>query len=75
MVSAGFLFEPGNAADLACQITRLLEDLALRDRMGLAGRQRFENGFRWETVIERYYRPLLLPQCRRTRAVNGLHAV
>ena len=54
----GSLFEPGNAADLACQITKLLNDPDLRRRMGLAGRQRFEEEFQWETVVERYYRPL-----------------
>jgi glycosyltransferase involved in cell wall biosynthesis len=71
----GLLFEPGDPADLARQIARLIDDRALRRQMGLAGRQGFEEEFRWETVIERYYRPLLIPQCRRTRAANGLHAV
>jgi glycosyltransferase involved in cell wall biosynthesis len=58
----GLLFEPGDPADLARQIIRLLDDPALRDRMGAAGRQRFEEEFTWETVIERYYRPLLTPE-------------
>jgi glycosyltransferase involved in cell wall biosynthesis len=60
----GLLFEPGDPSSLAHQIVRLLDDPALRHRMGLAGRQRFEEEFRWEIVIERYYRPLLIPQCR-----------
>ena len=34
----GLLFEPGDPADLARQIARLLDDPALRRRMGLAGR-------------------------------------
>ena len=55
----GLLFEPGDAVDLARKITRMLDDPLLRKQMGLAGRQRFENEFTWETVIERYYRPLL----------------
>jgi glycosyltransferase involved in cell wall biosynthesis len=55
----GLLFEPGDAADLARQIARLLDDPPLRRRMGLAGRARFEEEFTWETVIERYYRPML----------------
>ena len=55
----GLLFEPGDAVDLAHKITRMLDDPLLRKQMGLAGRQRFEDEFTWETVIERYYRPLL----------------
>ncbi len=55
----GLLFEPGDPAGLARQIARLLDDAPLRKRMGLAGRQRFEQEFTWETVIERHYRPLL----------------
>ncbi len=55
----GLLFEPGNAADLAQKIARLLDDEGLRRQMGLAGRMRFEQDFTWEIVIERYWRPLL----------------
>ena len=55
----GLLFEPGDPVDLARQIARLLDDPDLRRRMGLAGRKRFEDEFTWETVIERYWRPLL----------------
>jgi glycosyltransferase involved in cell wall biosynthesis len=58
----GLLFEPGNAADMARQIARLLDDSSLRRQMGVAGRKRFEEEFRWETVIERYYRPLFRRQ-------------
>jgi len=58
----GLLCEPGDAADLARQIARLLDDPALRRQMGLAGRRRFENDFTWQTVIERHWRPLLLPR-------------
>ena len=57
----GLLFEPGDPADLARQIARLLDDPDLRQQMGLAGRKRFEEDFTWETVIERHWRPLLLP--------------
>ena len=32
---------------------------ALRERMGLAGRQRFEEHYAWDVIIERHYRPLL----------------
>jgi len=55
----GLLCEPGAPADLASKIARLLDDPELRHEMGLAGRRRFEADFSWETVIERYWRPLL----------------
>lgn len=35
---AGFLFEPGDGADLAAHVTRLADDPLLRERMGLAAR-------------------------------------
>jgi len=57
----GRLFEPGNAQDLARQIEVLLDDPRMRERMGEAGRQRFEQRFDWAAVIERHYRPLLRP--------------
>ncbi len=68
--TTGLLFEPGDAADLARKIARLLDDPALRRRMGLAGRQRFEDEFTWQTVIERYYRPLLARRVRTPAARN-----
>ena len=40
----GLLFEPGDPADLARQIARLLDDPDLRRRMGLAGRQAVRGG-------------------------------
>jgi glycosyltransferase involved in cell wall biosynthesis len=55
----GFLCEPGNAPELVEKIERLLDDAPLRERMGLAGRRRFEEEFTWDAVIERGYRPLL----------------
>ncbi len=57
--ATGLLFEPGDAADLARKIARLLDDSILRSEMGIAGRRRFEDEVTWETVIERYYQPLL----------------
>jgi len=62
----GLLCEPGDPGDLAAKIARLLDDPDLRREMGLAGRRRFEADFTWETVIERYWRPLLT--ARRTAA-------
>ena len=55
----GLLFEPGDPADLARQIARLLDDSDLRRRMGLEGRRRFEEEFTWQGVIDRHWRPLL----------------
>ncbi len=63
----GLLFEPGDPVDLARAIARLLDDPGLRNRLGLAGRERFEAEFTWETVIERHWRPLL---SARTAAVG-----
>ncbi len=60
----GLLFEPGDAADLAQEIARLLDDEVLRRQMGLAGRKRFEEDFTWETVIDRHWRPLLPERAR-----------
>jgi glycosyltransferase involved in cell wall biosynthesis len=61
----GLLCEPGDPAELARKIATLLDDSALRRRMGLAGRKRFEDDFTWEGVIERYWRPLLRRPVRR----------
>ncbi len=61
----GLLCDPGDPADLARKIATLLDDPSLRRRMGLAGRKRFEDDFTWETVIERYWRPLLHEPVRR----------
>ena len=67
----GLLFEPGDPADLARQIGRLLDDPELRRRMGLARRRRFEEDFVWEDVIERYFRPLLTQRHAGTEAYGG----
>jgi len=55
----GLLCEPGSAVDLADKIERLLDDSALRERLGKAGRKRFEEEYSWDVIIERHYRPLL----------------
>jgi glycosyltransferase involved in cell wall biosynthesis len=57
--ATGLLFEPGDAEDLARKIETLLDDPALRERMGLAGRRRFEEHYAWDVIIEKHYRPLL----------------
>jgi glycosyltransferase involved in cell wall biosynthesis len=57
----GLLFEAGNAGDLAQKIEILLNHHTLREQMGTAGRERFERYFRWDVIIDRDYRPLLVP--------------
>jgi glycosyltransferase involved in cell wall biosynthesis len=66
---SGLLCEPGDPADLALKIGRLLDDPDLRRLMGLAGRKRFEDEFVWEDVIERYFRPMLSHRRVGSRAV------
>lgn len=54
----GLLFAPGDAAELAGCLARLLEDAPLRHRLGAAGRQRAAR-FDWAEIIHRDYLPLL----------------
>ncbi len=49
----GFLFEQGNAAELAAKIQRLWEEPALCRRMGLAGRAKAEREFGQEAYHQR----------------------
>jgi glycosyltransferase involved in cell wall biosynthesis len=60
----GLLFDPGSAADLARKVDGLLDDRELRRRLGEAGRRRFEEHYAWDVIIERHYRPLLVPRKR-----------
>jgi glycosyltransferase involved in cell wall biosynthesis len=62
--ATGLLCEPGDAADLAAKIAALLDDAGLRQRLGTAGRLRFEECYAWEVIVERHYRPLLGPAWR-----------
>jgi glycosyltransferase involved in cell wall biosynthesis len=57
--TTGLLFDPGDVDDLAEKIERLLNDASLRERMGVAGRRRFEEFFTWDAIIARHYRRLL----------------
>jgi glycosyltransferase involved in cell wall biosynthesis len=57
--STGLLCQPGDPDDLARQLEVLLDDAGLRQRMGLAGRRRFEQEFDWNVVIANHYLPLL----------------
>lgn len=57
----GLLCRPGDVEDWMRQISRLLDNAPLRQLLGDAGRRQFEERFRWETVIQRQYVPLLSP--------------
>jgi glycosyltransferase involved in cell wall biosynthesis len=59
--ATGLLCEPGDPVDLARKIETLLDDGGLRERLGLAGRRRFEEHYTWPVIIERHYKPLLGP--------------
>jgi glycosyltransferase involved in cell wall biosynthesis len=58
--ATGLLCHPGDPDDLARKLAILLDDADLRQRMGLAGRRRFEEEFAWDRVIDKYYRPLFV---------------
>lgn len=55
----GFLFQPGNAVELALYLNRLLDDAELRHSMGLAGRNRVEARYTWDFIISNYYVSLM----------------
>ena len=63
--ATGLLFEPGDVQDLARKLETLLDDPALRERLGLAGRKRFEEHYAWPVIIEKHYRPLLCQRRKR----------
>lgn len=55
----GLLFDAGDAEGLAAQLARLLDDPALRARMGQEGRAVVEEHYLWDGIVERHYLPLL----------------
>ena len=50
--TTGMLVEPGNAAELASRLNRLLTDASLRNRMGEAGRLRVEQHFTCHQMVQ-----------------------
>jgi glycosyltransferase involved in cell wall biosynthesis len=56
----GFLFERGDARQLATALRTLLYDAGLRARMGAAGRRRFLERYTWDAVVARTFLPTLL---------------
>jgi glycosyltransferase involved in cell wall biosynthesis len=55
----GFLFAPGDADELAAQLNTLLDDAALRHRLGEAGRRVAEREYDWDGIIEQRYLPFI----------------
>lgn len=55
----GYLFEAGNANQLADCLEKLLDSAERRIEMGNEGRRVAEREYDWPRVIERYYPPLL----------------
>ena len=49
----GLLVEPGNVAELRARLDELLRDPPLRERFGLAGRERILETFTWAACAER----------------------
>lgn len=52
----GFLVDSGDAEAMAALVTRLLNDAALRERFGVAGRKRVETRFSLEATTSAYQR-------------------
>jgi glycosyltransferase involved in cell wall biosynthesis len=67
----GLLCAPGDPEDLAIKLATLLDDGALRYRMGAAGRRRFEAEYTWPAVIEKFYRPLLVKPSERSSPAHS----
>jgi glycosyltransferase involved in cell wall biosynthesis len=55
----GLLCTPGDAGELTGCLAMLLDDPALRARMGAEGRRVAREAYDWGVVIERHYLPLL----------------
>jgi glycosyltransferase involved in cell wall biosynthesis len=66
----GLLFEPGNPADLAGKIASLLDDPELAERLGLEGRLRFVREYSWDVIVQRHYKPILMPRRHEARDEN-----
>jgi glycosyltransferase involved in cell wall biosynthesis len=72
--ATGLLFEPGDAEDLARKIELLLDDAGLRERLGHAGRRRFEEHYAWPVIIDRHYRPLLGEPVKKHPQITQINA-
>jgi glycosyltransferase involved in cell wall biosynthesis len=56
--ATGLLCRPDDPDDLAAKLATLFDAPTLRDRLGAAGRRRFEEHYAWPAIIDRHYRPL-----------------
>ncbi len=54
----GLLFDRNDAPGLTACLDRLLDDAALRRRMGEAGRTRAEAEYDWRRIVEKHYLPI-----------------
>jgi len=52
--TSGILFEPGNVSDLSSALKRLLEDVALRRRLGAEARKTISERFSIDIVADKY---------------------
>jgi len=68
-MQTGFLFEPGDAEDLAKQLELLLDNPELRLRMGIAAQDRVDEEYTWAQITLRKYFPVL--ERARRRAQDG----
>jgi glycosyltransferase involved in cell wall biosynthesis len=50
--TSGFLVEPGDTAAFAGTVTRLLQDLSLRERLGEGAQQRVRQHFTWDRLVD-----------------------
>lgn len=57
--TTGLLVEPGNAHALADALRRLIENPEWRRSLGQAGRARVLEQYDWNTILNRYYVPLV----------------
>jgi glycosyltransferase involved in cell wall biosynthesis len=58
-LETGFLFPRGDSAELAKQLSLLLDNAELRTQFGKAGRAVVEEEYAWPRVIARHYVPIL----------------
>jgi glycosyltransferase involved in cell wall biosynthesis len=68
----GLLCRPGDHNDLADKIEFLLDNPTVREQMGRRGRERFEEEYAWETIIQRHYVPFL---CRKRVPASGIQSL
>lgn len=66
----GFLFESGDAAELAKQLDVLLDNASLRQRMGIAAHRRVYAEYRWPHIVSTHYLPILKAAAARSKGAR-----